>query len=178
MQVVHCSSLLPKLFHDIVPSFKFSLHEMICNRGQKQTFFDPLPPHLFHVVIEFPLWQNCCFAAKNKPHSALQIIWLLCKRNFLNVNHGKLGRLKVNLIICKLQCHLTNSFQLGSHSPSYFLLYKLCMVSNKTFGCWVFTNGMKIVLGIYIFVSSGRVDKWNKTSKAFFSCLFKHYNIS
>jgi hypothetical protein len=24
-------------------------------RGQKQTFFDPLPPHLFHVVIECPL---------------------------------------------------------------------------------------------------------------------------
>ena len=65
-----------------------------------------------------------------------------CKRNFLNVNHGKLGRLKVNLIICKLQCHLTNSFQLGSHSPSYFLQHKLCIVSSKTFGCWVFTNGM------------------------------------
>ena len=65
-----------------------------------------------------------------------------CKRNFLNVNHGKLGRLKVNLIICKLQCHLTYSFQLGSHSPSYFLQHKLCIVSSKTFGCWVFTNGM------------------------------------
>ena len=24
-------------------------------RGQKQTFFDPLPPHLVHVVIEYPL---------------------------------------------------------------------------------------------------------------------------
>ena len=24
-------------------------------RGQKQTFFDPLPPHLVHVVIECPL---------------------------------------------------------------------------------------------------------------------------
>ena len=24
-------------------------------RGQKQAFFDPLPPHLFHVVIEWPL---------------------------------------------------------------------------------------------------------------------------
>ncbi len=24
-------------------------------RGQKQTFFDPLPPHLAHVVIEWPL---------------------------------------------------------------------------------------------------------------------------
>ena len=23
--------------------------------GQKQTFFDPLPPHLVHVVIEWPL---------------------------------------------------------------------------------------------------------------------------
>jgi hypothetical protein len=23
-------------------------------RGQKQTFFDPLPPHLVHVVIECP----------------------------------------------------------------------------------------------------------------------------
>ena len=26
-------------------------------RGQKQTFFDPLPPHLVHVVIEWPLMQ-------------------------------------------------------------------------------------------------------------------------
>ena len=24
-------------------------------RGQKQTLFDPLPPHLVHVVIEWPL---------------------------------------------------------------------------------------------------------------------------
>ena len=24
-------------------------------RGQKQTFFDPLPPHLVHVVIEWTL---------------------------------------------------------------------------------------------------------------------------
>ena len=24
-------------------------------RGQKQTFFDPLPPHLVHVVIKWPL---------------------------------------------------------------------------------------------------------------------------
>ena len=24
-------------------------------RGQKQTFFDPLPPHLVHVVNEWPL---------------------------------------------------------------------------------------------------------------------------
>ena len=24
-------------------------------RGQKQTFFDPLPPHFVHVVIEWPL---------------------------------------------------------------------------------------------------------------------------
>ena len=24
-------------------------------RGEKQTFFDPLPPHLVHVVIEWPL---------------------------------------------------------------------------------------------------------------------------
>ena len=24
-------------------------------RGQKPTFFDPLPPHLVHVVIEWPL---------------------------------------------------------------------------------------------------------------------------
>ena len=24
-------------------------------RGQKQTYFDPLPPHLVHVVIEWPL---------------------------------------------------------------------------------------------------------------------------
>ena len=24
-------------------------------RGQKQTFFDPFPPHLVHVVIERPL---------------------------------------------------------------------------------------------------------------------------
>ena len=29
-------------------------------RGQKQTFFDPLPPHLVHVVIEWPLtgWND------------------------------------------------------------------------------------------------------------------------
>ena len=27
-------------------------------RGQKQTFFDPPPPHLVHVVIEWPLRQN------------------------------------------------------------------------------------------------------------------------
>ena len=28
------------------------------DRGQKQTFFDPLPPHLVHVVIEWPLSNN------------------------------------------------------------------------------------------------------------------------
>ena len=27
-------------------------------RGQKQTFFDPVPPHLVHVVIECPLKYN------------------------------------------------------------------------------------------------------------------------
>ena len=27
-------------------------------RGQKQTFFDPLPPHLVHVVIECPLMNK------------------------------------------------------------------------------------------------------------------------
>ena len=26
-------------------------------RGQKQTFFDPLPPHLVHVFIEWSLMQ-------------------------------------------------------------------------------------------------------------------------
>ena len=25
-------------------------------RGQKQTFFDPSPPHFVHVVIEWPLY--------------------------------------------------------------------------------------------------------------------------
>ena len=27
-------------------------------RGHKQTFYDPLPPHLVHVVIECPLIEN------------------------------------------------------------------------------------------------------------------------
>ena len=30
-------------------------------RGQKQTFFDPLHPHLVHVVIEWPLTWLCVF---------------------------------------------------------------------------------------------------------------------
>ena len=28
--------------------------------GQKQTFFDPLPPHLVHVIIEWSLWITLC----------------------------------------------------------------------------------------------------------------------
>ena len=28
------------------------------HRGQKQRFFDPLPPHLVHVVIEWPLIKS------------------------------------------------------------------------------------------------------------------------
>ena len=30
-------------------------------RGQKQTFFDPFPPHLVHVVIEWPLAKSSGF---------------------------------------------------------------------------------------------------------------------
>ena len=36
-------------------------HFLYPEHGQKQTFFDSLSPHLFHVVIEWPLsetWQN------------------------------------------------------------------------------------------------------------------------
>ena len=33
-------------------------------RGQKQTFFDPLPPHLVHVVIECPLIIYTCSIIK------------------------------------------------------------------------------------------------------------------
>ena len=37
----------------------FDLHGQFLypERGQKQTFFDPLPPHLVHVVIE---WHLMC----------------------------------------------------------------------------------------------------------------------
>ena len=31
-------------------------HFFYPERGQRQTFFDPHPPHLVHVVIEWPLW--------------------------------------------------------------------------------------------------------------------------
>ena len=36
-------------------------------RGRKQTFFDPLPLHLVHVVIECPLrsFTDCTFHEKN-----------------------------------------------------------------------------------------------------------------
>ena len=37
-------------FFDPPPSGQFFYPE----RGQKQTFLDPLPPHLVHVVIECP----------------------------------------------------------------------------------------------------------------------------
>ena len=43
--------------------------------GQKQTFFEPLPPHLVHVVIERPLMR---YPQNQKPHKART----LCKGIF------------------------------------------------------------------------------------------------
>ena len=49
----HLTTMWEEFCHCLTPSLhgQFLYYE----RGQKQTFFDPLPPHLVHVVIEWPL---------------------------------------------------------------------------------------------------------------------------
>ena len=54
-------------------------------RGQKQTFLDPLPPHLVHVVIEWPIMGK-----HNKHHSENQMVFgdqNYSGRNVMGRNH-------------------------------------------------------------------------------------------
>ena len=44
----HSTTTLTEIFHFLHGQFLYP------ERGQKQTFFDLLPPHLVHVVIEWP----------------------------------------------------------------------------------------------------------------------------
>ena len=41
----------------------------------KKTFFDPLPPHLVHVVIEWPLKRYSAFLWLLQPGHALQFLY-------------------------------------------------------------------------------------------------------
>ena len=49
----HSTTTWTEFCHFLTPSLRGNC--LYPERGQKQTFFDPLPPHFIHVVIEWPL---------------------------------------------------------------------------------------------------------------------------
>ena len=53
----HSTTTWTEFCHFLTPS-PFREQFLYPERGQKQTFFDPLPPHLVHVVIEWPLMSK------------------------------------------------------------------------------------------------------------------------
>ena len=55
-------------------------------RGQKQTFIDPLPSHFIHVVIEWPLVQLSCL-------------------NAISIHYGQVGYWGSNLEYQKWFCY-------------------------------------------------------------------------
>ena len=64
-----CKGAFNNYVHRILPFFTPPLRGqfLYLEHGQKQTFFDPLPPHLVHVVIECPL----------KGDDSVLLIWLM-----------------------------------------------------------------------------------------------------
>ena len=49
----HSTTTWTEFCHFLIPPLRWQF--LYSEHGQKQTFFDPLPPHVVHVVIEWPL---------------------------------------------------------------------------------------------------------------------------
>ena len=79
-------------------------------RGQKQTFFDPFPPHLVHVVIECPLADQ--FFTRTAGPVSLHELWKTPKIwiSYLSLNQCNQPLTNMEIIKVSFHLHLTNWF--------------------------------------------------------------------